>query len=253
MKTALQLYSIRNYLKDQLPKTLNAVREMGYDGVEWFSLMDRTPEELATLTRDAGLEIFSLFIDMDIIAACDDTFAKRVYNAGFRYLVLGSLPDERRAGGPLFAQTCCQLRKYAECAKRNGLYFLYHNHDFDLTPVPGSDKLALDALLEEIPSDLLGAELDTCWLYSGGVDPIEYLHIYRGRSPLIHLKDCVKEGGRKGFRPVGAGVLDFSAILKECSHADWLCVEQDEPTEDMDAFACAAQSAANIRKILSES
>jgi len=73
-------------------------------------------------------------------------------------------------------------------------------------------------------------------------NPAEYLTRYADRAPVIHLKDCVKEGGRSGFCPVGMGVLDFDSILAVCDRADWVCVEQDLPSMGLDAFGCAEAS-----------
>ena len=66
MKTALQMYSVRQYLsEDRIRDTLGRVRDMGYGGAEWYGLLGYTPYELAKLTTDAGLAMFSLHISMD--------------------------------------------------------------------------------------------------------------------------------------------------------------------------------------------
>ena len=164
MKTALQLYTLRNRLKEGLEKVLNDIREMGYEGVEWYYLPDNSPELAARLSKEAGLEIFSAHIDINIVLAADRDLLKRIAKAGFKYLPIGWLPQERLAGGPLFEETCKAIRAYAEMAKEEGLYVMYHNHDFDLAEVPGDDRRALDILFDTLPADIFGAEPDTCWL-----------------------------------------------------------------------------------------
>lgn len=251
-KIALQLYTVRNHLGTELPETLQRVKEMGYDGIEYHTLDGRSPAEIVQLTSAAGLEIFSLFIGMNEILTADDNYLQSLYDAGFRHLTLGWLPNERIPGGALYEETCEAIKKFASRANQHGFRFLYHNHDSDMVAVDGTTKRALDIMLETLPEDLLGLEPDVCWLYSGGVEPTEYLRTYRDRSPLIHLKDCVKEGGRKEFRAVGRGVLNFPEILQECGHAKWLVIEQDEPSEGMDEFECAACSVKNLRSFLAE-
>ena len=242
MKKALQMFTLRDHLgENEIVDTLAKVRAMGYDGAEWFGLMGRTPEELAKLTTDAGLAMFSLHISIADLLEPDEDFLKRTASVGVKYLPIGWLPDERLAGGELFEDTCDLIRRYAELAGTYGQRVLYHNHDFDLARI--GDTTRLDLLYNTLPGNVLGAEPDTCWLYSGGVDPVEYLTKYADRAPVIHLKDCVKEGGRSGFRPLGMGVLDFASILAVCDKADWICVEQDLPSGDMDDFACAETSA----------
>lgn len=243
MKKALQMYTLRSRLNSEaeIADTLAKVRAMGYDGAEWFGLMGMTPERLAELTTDAGLAMFSLHISISDLLAPDTDFLRRTAAVGVKYLPIGWLPEERLAGGELFDETCGLIRRYAELAGEYGLRVLYHNHDFDLAEIGETTKL--DALYGALSGNVLGAEPDTCWLYSGGVDPAAYLNKYADRSPVIHLKDCVKEGGRSGFCPVGMGVLDFAAILPACEKADWVCVEQDEPSMGLDDLGCAKASA----------
>lgn len=249
MKLALQIYTLRQYLgADDIRETLRKTKEMGYEGVEWPGLMGYSPAGLAKITRDAGLEMFSVHINMDDVIACDTDVMDGLAAEGVKWLPIGWLPDVRLAGGELFEETCGLIRKYSAEAAERGLLVLYHNHDFDLAPC--GDATRLDALYAALPGDVLGAEPDTCWLYSGGVDPVEYLGKYADRAPVIHLKDCVKEGGRKGYKPVGSGVLDWDGILPACEKAEWVCVEQDDPSDGLDAFRCAAKSAAFLKEKL---
>ncbi len=250
MKLGLQIYTLREYLSspDQIRDTLAKAKEMGYAGIEWFGLMGYTPGKLADMTTEAGLEMFSLHRDIGDLIKCDTDELNAIAATGVKYLPIGWLPKNRLAGGELFAQTCALIRKYGEEAKKRGMLLMYHNHDFDLDLLDG--KPLLDHLYAALDADILGAEPDTCWLYSGHVDPAEYIRTYADRAPIIHLKDCVKDGGRAGFKPVGAGVLDWNAILGECGKADWVCVEQDDPSDGMDAFACAGASAAFVKNII---
>ena len=246
MRLALQIYTLRGTLgPDQIADTLRKTKAMGYDGVEWFGLMGMTPAKLAELTREAGLEFFSLHIDWDGLKNCDTALMDEMAAAGVKYLPIGWLPEERLAGGPLFEETCRQIMVYSEEAAKRGMKVLYHNHDFDLAEYDGATRL--DALYAAVPAELLAAELDTCWLYSGGVNAAAYLEKYAGRAPIIHLKDCVEAGGRSGFKPVGYGVLNWDELLSRCGKAEWVCVEQDEPCDGLDAFCCAAMSAAFLR------
>ncbi|MBQ8642848.1 MAG: sugar phosphate isomerase/epimerase [Clostridia bacterium] len=246
MKLALQIYSLRQYLDQaHITDTLKKTKAMGYDGVEWPGLMGYTPAALAEITRNAGLAFFSVHINMADILTCDTGLLDEMAQAGAKYLPIGWLPEERLAGGALFDDTCEQIRAYSAEAAKRGMLVLYHNHDFDLAPCAGTTKL--DCLYTALPKNVLGAEPDTCWLYSGGVDPADYLRRYSSRAPIIHLKDCVAAGGRSGYKPVGSGVLDWDGILAVCGNADWVCVEQDEPSDGMDAFECVSRSAAFLR------
>ena len=251
-KIALQLYSLREFLTADPIGTLKKVHDMGYDGVEWPGVGEKAPEDLEKITSNAGLEFFSVHITADDILTCNLALLRQYAAAGCQFLPIGWLPEERRAGGSLFFQTCDAIQRYATAAKAEGLYVMYHNHEFDLEPIFQNGCRQLDLLYDLLPSSLLGAELDTCWLYTGGVDPAEYIRKYADRSPIVHLKDCVKEGGRAGFCPIGSGVLDFSGIWDACENARWLCVEQDEATPGLDAFQCAQASIQALKQLEAE-
>lgn len=246
MKLALQLYSLRQFLNEEnITDTLAKVRAMGYEGAEWPGLCGFSADRAAELTQKAGLEMFSVMINIDEMIACDREYIRVLKSHGVKYLPISHLPAERLAGGELFDETCEIIRKYCAAAAEEGLWVLYHNHDFDLDPV--GDSRALDVMYETLPGYILGAELDTCWLYSGGVDPAAYVRKYADRTPILHLKDCVKEGGRAGYRPVGMGVVDFDSVIPEAK-SEWFCVEQDDPCDGYDAFECAAISAKCVRE-----
>jgi len=252
MKLGLQIYTLREYLTtpDQIRETLGKAKDMGYAGIEWFGLMGHTPAELAEMTAEAGMEMFSLHRDIGDLVKCDTEELDAIAATGVKYLPIGWLPKDRLAGGAQFAETCELIRTYGKEAAKRGMLLMYHNHDFDLELY--ENKPLLDHLYAAVSADVLGAELDTCWLYSGGVDPTEYIHTYADRAPIVHLKNCVKDGGRHGFKPVGSGVLDWNGILSACQRAEWVCVEQDEPSDGMDAFACAKTSAEFLKSLLAK-
>ncbi|MEM2794876.1 MAG: hypothetical protein QXY49_03360, partial [Thermofilaceae archaeon] len=56
MKIGLQLFSIREACARDLPGTLEAVAEMGYEGVEFAGYYGRSASELRELLDKFGLE-----------------------------------------------------------------------------------------------------------------------------------------------------------------------------------------------------
>lgn len=147
------------------------------------------------------------------------------------------------------------------------MQLLYHNHDFEFVKIDG--KYALDILYDTVPADLLKTELDTCWVNVGGENPADYVRKYTGRAPVVHLKDFAgeksehmyeligieeekKEEKQKfEFRPVGYGKQDFKAILaaSEDAGAEWVIVEQDQPSMGKTPLECAKMSIDYLRSI----
>jgi len=98
-------------------------------------------------------------------------------------------------------------------------------------------------LLKTFDPALVQFELDVYWVGITGADPVALIKQLGKQVPLLHLKDKDKtaptetdEGkvARSSFKEVGAGGLDFPAILKAAAAAGTkhLFVEQDQTPGD---------------------
>lgn len=250
MKTALQLYSVRDTMFGDLPGHIRAIAEMGYDGAEFVDFGGDSVVRIAEEMKKNGLEVFSIHTSVGDMQAADEEKIRRYAGYGCRVIPLGWLPEERIPGGPLYRETLDIIRGYSALCAKYGIRLVYHNHDFDLRPY--GDTRSLDRLLADAGEDVLGAELDTCWIYSGDADPVEYIERYGSRCPVLHLKDCVKEGGRHGFLPLGQGVIDLAPVVSaaEEKSVEWLCIEQDEPSPGKTSMECARESLEYLKKII---
>lgn len=258
---ALQLYSVRHEMKNDLVTTLKKVKEMGYDGVEFAGLFDRDPAEIRALCAENGLVPISAHVPVaDMMADAETTFGK--YAAiGTRFVAIPSMPEEYRPGHERFWEMIEKIKELGAVAKKYDIQLLYHNHDFEFVKLDG--VYGLDVLYRKIDADVLQTELDTCWVNVGGEDPAAYVRKYTGRAPVVHLKDFAGEKtenmyeliGEKTaaaptrpagfeFRPVGYGKQDFPAILAAAKDAgaSWVVVEQDSPSMGLDELACAQKS-----------
>jgi sugar phosphate isomerase/epimerase len=137
------------------------------------------------------------------------------------------------------------LNKTGERVRAAGMRFAYHNHAFEFEPMEGSTPLA--TLLGNTDPKLLGLEMDLFWVSVAGQDPVAMLQKYKGRVPLVHLKDKAKdtpdrfnEGvARTAFKEVGNGGMDWAKILKaaEAAGVEHYFVEQDQtPADPIDSL-----------------
>ncbi len=269
----LQLYSVRNDLARDFKGTLQKVKDLGYEGVEFADLYGNSPEDVRAMCEEIGLIPVSAHVPLaDMLADIDKVIAD-YKTIGCEYLVVPYVTNERRPGGELFMQMVDEIRAIGEKAKAAGLGLLYHNHDFEFKQLE-SGEYGLDFLYESIPADLLQTELDECWVHYAGLDPVEYLKKYSGRSPVVHLKDYYADGKQDDdpyaliglnedqkkantafeFRPLGEGVLDVPAVIKAAREAGskWLIVEQDQPSMGKTPMECAEMSMTYLKKIKAE-
>ncbi len=269
----LQLYSVRDDMAKDFKGTLQKVKEMGYDGVEFAGLFDNTPEQIKAMCEEIGLTPISAHVPLaDMLADVDKVIAD--YKAiGCEYIVVPYVTEERRPNGELFMQMVEEIRAIGEKAKAAGLTLLYHNHDFEFNKLE-SGEFGLDYLYSAVPADLLQTELDLCWVKYAGEDPVEYLKKYSGRAPVVHLKDYYVEGEQVGdpyaliglnedekkansafeFRPIGYGVQDVASLVSTSEEvgSKWLIVEQDQPSLDKTPIECVEMSIKYLKEVQAE-
>jgi len=91
---ALQLYSVREDCARDLPGTLKAVANMGYDGVEFAGYHGRSAEELRKLVDDLGLQVAGTHIGIDTLLG--DELEKTLSSTGPLETVFSLCPHCRR-------------------------------------------------------------------------------------------------------------------------------------------------------------
>ncbi len=258
---ALQLYSIRTDMEKDVFSTLKAVKDMGYDGVELAGLYGIAPAQMKAYLDEVGLIPVSAHVPLAEMLADPDKVIADYKTVGVQYIVVPYLEEERRPGNTGFAKCVEDVKALAKKCAENGLPLQYHNHDFEFKTVDG--EYGLDIFLASAPE--LGLELDTCWASVAGVNAGKYLRSYKGRTPVLHLKDYYKTEGKAGklynligiddndtpeeespfeFRPLGKGLQDVDALLCAARHSDvkWVVIEQDEPSMGLSRLECAKQS-----------
>ncbi len=221
LRTGIQLYTVRQTLKDDFPGTIKALAEMGYDGVEFaWNYGGMTPEELAAFLQEVGLVACGLHAKKDEVDRPDSDAYAYAKALGCPY-VTTSLAGDVEAGWDAAMDLVAAA---GETAHGLGLTFTYHHHAQEFAKIDG--QYALDLLYARTDAVKVQCELDTFWIKRGGEDPVSYIRKYAGRVPQIHLKDMNTEGD---FSEIGTGVIDVPGVLDVAKEigAQWIIYEQD--------------------------
>lgn len=269
-KVGLQLYSVNKNLAEDFYGTLKAVKEMGYDYVEFAGYFDHSAEEIKSMLDELGLTCFSVHQLIDWYFKEGEKAAQFVKTLGAKYSAIPWYNAEN-LNEETFDETVKTFTKAAELLKKYDIQLTYHNHDFEFKKY--GDKFVLEAIYDALP-DLLEGELDTCWAKYAGIDPVEFLKKYPGRMHTLHLKDftckelaagpiyaLIDEKGNEippisrkdnGFRftPLGQGLQDFPAILKAAEEVgtEYVIVEQDN-SYDVDPLVNAKISREYLKSL----
>ncbi|WP_031525692.1 sugar phosphate isomerase/epimerase family protein [Dyadobacter crusticola] len=236
-KIGLQLYTLRNELSKDLLGTLKRVSAIGYKEVELFGYSDgkffgKTPKEFKAILGDLGLNPVSGHYGAGVEnktakGTLSNNWQQAIDDAaeiGQKYAVCAYLTDKERQSIDQYKSYVELFNKSGEVAKKAGLQFGYHNHDFEFKQIDG--QLPYDLIASTDPN-LVKLELDLYWIVKAGMDPVDLFKKYPGRFPLWHVKDMDKTD--QSFAEVGTGSIDFKKIFdaRKTAGLTHFFVEQD--------------------------
>ena len=264
---AIQLYSLRTDASQDLYGTLKAVKEMGYDGVEFAGLYGNSHENVKKMCEEIGLVPISAHVPLAELLKDPETVLSNYKALGCKYVAVPYLDAKYRETAEDFFGAVKMIESIGVAAEKVGVQLLYHNHDFEFVKIDG--KYELDILYDSIDPKYLATELDTCWVNVGGEEPSAYVRKYAGRAPVVHLKDffgeksddmyeligikaaAPKRPSNFEFRPVGSGLQDVPALLAAAKDAgaEWVVVEQDNPSMGLTPAECAKKSREYLKSI----
>jgi sugar phosphate isomerase/epimerase len=236
-KIGLQLYTLRDDISKDLIGTLKKVAAIGYKEVELFGYSNgkffgKTPKEFKKILSDLGLDPVSGHYGAGVenkkaIGTLSNGWKQAMDDAaeiGQRYAVCAYLTDSERKTIDQYKGYVDLFNKSGEVAKKAGLQFGYHNHDFEFKKIGG--QLPYDVIASADPK-LVKLELDLYWIVKAGMDPVELFKKHPGRFPLWHVKDMDKTD--QSFAEVGTGSIDFAKIFaaRKTAGLTHFFVEQD--------------------------
>jgi len=249
-RIALQLYTLRNFTRtpDDLARTLERVRDIGFPAIELAGSAGLGPSETAALVANAGLLICSSHEAPAEILGNTGAVIDRALGLGVRFVVYPfpegldfSRPGEAERLAGALARAGARMRE-------SGLALCYHNHAHEF--YRSGPSCVLEEIFAQVDSLDLSAELDIHWVQAGGADPAAWCRKLTGRVPLLHVKDyAVTSTGERRFAEAGRGNLDLPGILRaaENSGCEWFIVEQD--VCESDPFECVARSLACLKNL----
>jgi sugar phosphate isomerase/epimerase len=256
----LQLYTIRDAMKTDVPGSLKKVSDLGYKNLELAGYADGkfygyTPEDFKKLVNDLGMDVISSHTEVEAKGITLDNARKMADDhakLGVKYCVQPWVVEEARKTVSSFKKLVAEWNKVGKIMKEYGIQFAYHNHNFEFQPVQGKIPY-FDIYMVEMDKDLITMEIDLFWVTKAGQNPVEIFNKYPGRFQLFHMKDMYTREApffktvTTDFAPVGAGLINFKEILaaKDIAGMKYFFVEQDS-TKDNKPFDALQTSITNL-------
>jgi sugar phosphate isomerase/epimerase len=210
----IQMYSVRDEVQRDLIGTLRALREMGYECVEfWAPYCDWTAaraKEVRQHLDDIGLSCFSNHTATNHFA---DEHLPRVIELshilGCRYVIMAHAGPQKDLDG--WRHTSEVLAKTAPKLKQASLGCGYHNWDVDFREVNGTRPI--DILTANTTKDV-AFQLDVATCLAAGADPLAFIKANAGRIKTYHLKDWSNDP-QKSYRVLlGEGIGGWKELLE---------------------------------------
>ncbi len=210
----LELYSVRDQLKEDLPGTLREVAGIGYECVEFFApYFDWTldyAKEVKRLLDDLNLRCFSTHNSASSFASENIGHAIELNKIiGSKFIVMASAGTVAGLDGwKTVAET---LNRAAERFKPLGLRAGFHNHQTEFTPVEG--RRPIEVLAANTTKDIV-LQLDVGTCLHAGADPVAWINANPGRIVSMHCKDWSPEPGRGYGVLFGEGAVPWKRIFQ---------------------------------------
>jgi sugar phosphate isomerase/epimerase len=239
----LQLYSLRDSFKADVPGSLNRVSAFGFTDVETAGTYNLGPEKLAALLKERGLKPVSGHFQYGALQKDLAGAVKEAQALGLKFAVVPWVPhEEANFNDEVVKKTAEDFNKWGEAFKAAGITFAYHAHGYEFKPVAeGSTETMFDRLVAQTKPEFVSFEMDVFWVTHPGQNPTALLGKYPNRWSLMHLKD-MRKGARTGVYtghapltddvPLGTGQVNWPEVLKKAAEVgvQYYFIEDESPT-----------------------
>lgn len=224
-KVGLQLWSLKDDVKEHgIAYVMEKVAELGYTNVELAGyrngqIYGMEPKAFKALADEYGLVVSSTHVahKMSGDAEADMAFWREAIAAhqvlGTKYMVMPILALKNtypfQEDDPVTMEQvdamCAYFNEVGKLAAEAGMQFGFHNHGHDHKHLIDGRPI-YDLMLEKCDPEYVMFQMDVYWITDGGYDPVEYLNMYAGRFPIVHIKDKQAVGA--------SGTIDFETIFE---------------------------------------
>jgi sugar phosphate isomerase/epimerase len=239
-KLSVQLYTVREQIKSDIPGTLKRVREIGFNYVETAFWPDGLSlQKAASYLKDVGLSVSSAHVELPL-GDNKKIFLETAAAFNCKRMIWHGWPEDKRYSSVEGTMELISIyNESAKFAKANGLQFGLHNHWWEYRNKVGG-RFVYELLLENLDKDIF-FEVDTYWVKVAGQEPATIVKKLGSRAQLLHIKDGPAKWDDnlpndipEPMTAVGKGTQNFPAIVKAADdNIEWMVVEMDKTAGDV--------------------
>ncbi|WDE01827.1 sugar phosphate isomerase/epimerase [Thalassomonas actiniarum] len=249
----LQLWSIKDDVKQDFKGTLTQVANMGFKGVEFagdYGPYKNNGKGLKNFLNSLGLTGSAAHIRFKDFN--EENFNRSVAffrDAGIDTLIVPW--DDRAWDKHKIQALVTDLNQLAAQLTREGFKFGYHNHDEEFNAY--GNATFWDHIARTTAQDFV-LQMDVGWVTYAEHNPLTYIKRYPGRTLTTHFKAKLPEQEIKGKRAIiGDDVTDWASVIKaDIAHGgtQWFIVEQEEYPDGLTPLEAVKLSKRGLDKII---
>lgn len=238
---------IKDELKGDWKAVLKETAEYGYTEIETGSYLGDSADTFLKFCEEIGLRPVAGGIKF---SENMDEVKKAIEKVKEINVSYGVVYWPWKVDAPFTLEDCKTsveiLNKTGEVCRENNLEFCWHNHDNEFIEM--EEGTPFEYLMKHTDEDLVKCEMDIYWVKKGGADPLEVLKKYKGRIPILHVKDMAP-GEQQAFACPGNGIIDFAPIFDEAYDQNIMhyFVERDKVVNGMTCLKSAADYLQSLR------
>jgi sugar phosphate isomerase/epimerase len=234
----LQLYSLRNEFKTDVPGTLAKIKQWKITKIEGGGTYGLPVDEYKKLLQQNNLEMVSYGASFEELEKNPQAVIDNAKSFGSKYVMCAWIPhtegqftvDDVKKAIDVFTSA-------GKLMYENEIKLCYHPHGYEFRPYEGGTLF--DYMVKNTDPKYVNYEMDVFWVKHPGQDPVALLKKYPDRFLLLHLKDRQPgtAGNQEGHAPdetnvvLGKGDVDIAAIMKEAKNIGikYCFIEDESP------------------------
>src|SRR5687768_7972831 len=171
----LQLYSLRDSFKKDVPGSLDKVKNFGFQTVELAGTYGMPADQFLELLKARGLSAVSAHFQYDPLKKDIAAQVAEAKKLGVKFVACPWIPHEIGSfGEPDSKRAAADFNTWGEAFKKEGITFCYHVHGYEFRPVSdGSTETFFDVLARETKPEFVSFEMDVFWVVQPGADPVK--------------------------------------------------------------------------------
>lgn len=219
-EVGLQLYSLRNQFKKDVPSTLDLIQSWGITNLEGGDSYGVPLNEFKEMLAARNFKMISVQGGYQDLKNDVDKVIESAKSYGATYVMCAWIDhngDNFDINNTKEAVTV--FNKAGKRLSEEGIRLVYHAHGYEFRP--HGEGTLFDYMAQN--AEHFGFEMDVYWIKHGGADPMALLNKYPDQFHLLHLKDMEQGvvGNDTGHSDVetnvilGTGQIEMETIIKK--------------------------------------